>query len=344
VEDNDLNQQVAGELLEDAGFEVAIAEDGQIAVDMVAGATEPWDIVLMDMQMPVMDGVTATEVIRRTVPAAQLPIVAMTANAMQADRERCLAAGMQDFVTKPIEPEELWQALLKWVPPRAQPLEGTPTPGPGPRGTPGDAEVPLPEHIPGLDVTLGLKRVLGKRPMYLGMLRKFVAGQRQAVDEVVAALDAGDLATAERLAHTTKGVSGNIGAMKAQELAGALEHAVKSGEERAALDSQCEALRQTLEPLVKALAEWLPPEVSAQAQASAGAAVDEAALAQVTQRLRDLCADMDSEAEELIEREAGLLAAAYPAHFNALSQAVRDFEFDAALAQLDAAVATRVSR
>ena len=346
VEDNDLNQQVASELLEDAGFVVEIAENGQIAVDMVASAAQPWDIVLMDMQMPVMDGVTATEVIRRTVSVAQLPIVAMTANAMQADRERCLAAGMQDFVTKPIEPEELWQALIKWVKPREQPanLAGAAVAAPSRREAANGAEVALPEDIEGLDVTLGLKRVLGKRPMYLSMLRKFVAGQKGAIEEINAALDAGDLGTAERLAHTTKGVSGNIGATRAQELAGVLEHAIKEGQARSSLDALSESLRQTLAPLVQALAEWLPPEVSAQAQASASTAVDEAALARVTQQLRDLCADMDSEAEELIEREAGLLAAAYPAHFNALSQAVRDFEFDVALAQLDAAVAARFSR
>lgn len=191
---------------------------------------------------------------------------------------------------------------------------------------------------------LGLKRVMGKRPMYLGMLRKFVAGQRGAVEAVRAALDAGDLATAERLAHTTKGVSGNIGASRAQELAGALEHAIKSGEERARLEPLCEALRQTLEPLVQALTDWLPSDKhEAGSNALATTAVDEAALAQLTQRLHALCEDMDSEAEELIEEHRALLSAAYPAHFEALAQAVKGFNFDAALSQLDAAQVARRS-
>ncbi len=348
VEDNDLNQQVASELLEDAGFVVEIADNGQIAVDKVAGAAEPWDIVLMDMQMPVMDGVTATIEIRKTIAADTLPIVAMTANAMQSDRERCLAAGMQDFVTKPIEPDDLWQALIQWVPPRAQPpseavASAVARPPARAAKAPSAAEVPLPDHIEGLDVALGLKRVLGKRPMYLGMLRKFVAGQRGAVDAVRAALDAGDRAAAERLAHTTKGVCGNIGASQAQALAGELEHAVKTSEPRAALDAHCEALRATLEPLVTALADWLPPDPAQQAPATAQGAkiVDEAALASVTTQLRALCDDMDSEAEELIEREGTLLQSGYPAHFQAISQAIRSFEFEQALAQIDAAVAAR---
>jgi two-component system sensor histidine kinase/response regulator len=357
VEDNDLNQQVAGELLEDAGFVVQIAEDGQIAVDKVLGAAEPWDIVLMDMQMPVMDGVAATVEIRKTVGAALLPIVAMTANAMQQDRERCLAAGMQDFVTKPIEPADLWQALLKWVRPRAGVAEAAETAHaqkraetaatsakpPGKTAHSPAADVPLPEHIEGLDVTLGLKRVLGKRPMYLGMLRKFVAGQRGAVNAVHAALDADDLATAERLAHTTKGVSGNIGAEKAQALAGELEHAVKTGEPRATLNAHCDALRGTLEPLVQALADWLPPDPAQEGRAPAGGLplIDDEELSRVTTRLRTLCEELDADAEELIEREAALLQGGYPAHFQAITEAVRGFEFEQALARIDAALAAR---
>jgi PAS domain S-box-containing protein len=119
VEDNDLNQEVAGEILTDAGFYVEIADNGQIAVDKVVKNTgAPWDIVLMDMQMPVMDGVTATIEIRKDARFNALPIVAMTANAMQQDKDRCIAAGMVDFVTKPIQPDELWAALGRWIKPK----------------------------------------------------------------------------------------------------------------------------------------------------------------------------------------------------------------------------------
>ena len=119
VEDNELNQEVAGEILRDAGFVVEIADNGQIAVDMVTkNAGEPWDIVLMDMQMPVMDGVTATMEIRKDARFNEMPIVAMTANAMQQDKDKCLAAGMVDFITKPIQPDELWKALRRWIKPK----------------------------------------------------------------------------------------------------------------------------------------------------------------------------------------------------------------------------------
>jgi two-component system, sensor histidine kinase and response regulator len=119
VEDNEINQLVAQEILRDAGYVVEVAENGQIAVDMVR--EEDWDLVLMDMQMPVMDGLEATRCIRQLPDRPGLPIIAMTANAMQRDRERCLAAGMNDFVTKPVDPEELFKVLMKWAQ-RPQPI------------------------------------------------------------------------------------------------------------------------------------------------------------------------------------------------------------------------------
>jgi two-component system, sensor histidine kinase and response regulator len=119
VEDNEINQLVAQEILRDAGYIVEVAENGQIAVDMVR--EHDWDLVLMDMQMPVMDGLEATSCIRKLANRSGLPIIAMTANAMQRDRERCLAAGMNDFVTKPVDPEELFKVLMKWAQ-RPQPV------------------------------------------------------------------------------------------------------------------------------------------------------------------------------------------------------------------------------
>jgi len=119
VEDNDLNQEVATALLREAGLRVDLAGNGQIAVAMAKA--NAYDLVLMDVQMPVMDGLTATRLIRAEAAFRDLPILAMTANAMAEDRERCLAAGMNDHVAKPIEPEDLWKVLLKWIPPRKEP-------------------------------------------------------------------------------------------------------------------------------------------------------------------------------------------------------------------------------
>jgi len=167
VEDNEMNQEVAAELLRDVGCQVAVAANGQEAVDMVHA--NPYDLVLMDMQMPVMDGLTATREIRSDPRFTDLPIVAMTANVMAQDREKCLAAGMVDFIAKPIEPDDLWRALVRWIPPHpghgantsAAPAQGTASP-----------ELPA---IPGLDMAGGLRRVLGKAALYRTLLDKFAA-------------------------------------------------------------------------------------------------------------------------------------------------------------------------
>ncbi|MBI3673946.1 MAG: response regulator, partial [Rhizobiales bacterium] len=209
VEDNEFNQEVAIGLLSDAGFEVDVANNGQIAVDMVSG--HDYDIVLMDMHMPVMDGVKATLEIRKNPKFMNLPIVAMTANAMQQDRDKCAQAGMNDYMTKPIDPDELFRTLLKWIKPRQSLMASL---AEKPVATGSDEGLPT---IEGLDVELGLQRVLGKKPVYLNMLRKYASNQQDTPLELRAALDAGDLATAERIAHTAKAVNGNIGARLARD-------------------------------------------------------------------------------------------------------------------------------
>ena len=340
VEDNDLNQEVATELLRSAGLVVDVADNGQIAVEKVQSAS--YDIVLMDMQMPVMDGVTATRIIREMPHLTSLPIVAMTANAMQADREACRAAGMDDHVAKPIEPRELFLTLLKWVKPgEAREAETGKMPGlvtdAAAGGTSEDWQVP--RDIDGLDTELGLKRVLGKVPRYQSMLEKYVAGQSGAVAELRAALAREDRETATRLAHTTRGVSGNIGASSVQQLAEALELAIKAGQSPTEVAPLLDALQQSLDPLVHAIAQRLP-----QAQAAAPAApvvIDEAELSRVTQRLSELLSDMDSDASDWLEQHRGVLSSAFPAHLPAIESALQAFEFDTAAEQLDAGVAAR---
>ena len=252
VEDNDLNQEVAIELLRDAGFVVDLAENGRVALEKVRAAD--YDIVLMDMQMPVMDGVTATREIRKEDRFKDLPIVAMTANAMQADRDLCLAAGMDDHVAKPIEPDVLWKVLLKWIKPRHF---TTTAEAVKPQAA---QDVELPSGIDGLDMAGGLRRVLGKKKLYLSMLRKFVAGQKSATTEILKALDGDDWGTAERLAHTLKGVSGNIGATGLQERAEKIEVAIRERQPRKAVDNRLDELKNPLEKLIVQLEQKLPEE------------------------------------------------------------------------------------
>jgi two-component system sensor histidine kinase/response regulator len=186
VENNEINQQVACELLWDVGFEVDLADNGQLALHSVEARSAeglPYDIVLMDMQMPVMDGVTAARRIRETRSSDELPIVAVTTNAMQADRDRCMAAGMNGFVTKPINPEELWQALLTSVKVR-QGHGPVSRASPAPQLPGADAQLAdllqALRSIPELDVNQGLMRTNQNPPFYASMRRKLVASQADA--------------------------------------------------------------------------------------------------------------------------------------------------------------------
>jgi CheY-like chemotaxis protein len=343
VEDNDLNQEVATELLRSAGLVVEVADNGQIAVEKVQAAA--YDIVLMDMQMPVMDGLSATRIIRQMPQFEHLPIVAMTANAMQSDREACRAAGMDDHVAKPIEPRELFQALLKWVKPREGAASEADALGlapslPAAASADSDSTTVLPKDIAGLDTELGLRRVLGKAPRYLSLLQKYVAGQSGTMAQIRQALAQGDRDTATRLAHTTKGVSGNIGATEVQRLADALDRALKSGEPLEAVVAKVDLLEQRQQALLAAIAEQLPKQ--AVAPDTGSLVIDQAELTEVTQRLRHLLEDMDSEASEWITTHAVLLAAAYPDRVQAIQEALDGFDFDVAVQQLDAAVAARM--
>jgi two-component system sensor histidine kinase/response regulator len=239
VEDNDINQQVARELLEELGMVVDVAGDGAQAVAKVPAGG--FDLVLMDMQMPVMDGLQATRAIRRTLPQGTLPILAMTANAMSQDRQRCLDAGMDDFLAKPIEPADLVATLYRWAPRRSPaekaaraeraPVETNAPTGAqaiAPTASPTAAPTGLPD-VAGLDTRLGLARMSGKKPLYLKMLRRSADSQKNTAQHIRAALAGGDVETAERLAHTAKGVSGNVGATGVQERAEALERVIRDG-------------------------------------------------------------------------------------------------------------------
>jgi two-component system sensor histidine kinase/response regulator len=337
VEDNELNQQVACELLHDAGFVVEIADNGQIAVDMLAqahlGTAQRYDLVLMDMQMPVMDGVTATRHIRQDGRNEVLPIVAMTANAMAADRQRCLDAGMNDFVTKPIEPDDLWRALAQWIHPRSglgqvQRADAAPMPV----GTPhSDASMDGLRRIPGLDVALGLRRIMGKQPLYQDMLRKFAAGQAGAVAEVLRSLEAGDSSTAERTAHTLKGVAGNIGASLLQASAAQLERALHQQAPAAEIQALAADTAELLAPLVAAITQQLPAPV---VDSEAAMPFDPAEADAVCTRLAQLLAEDDAESIELLQTHAVLLKQRLQTDYAPIEAAVAGYDFEAALALL----------
>ena len=214
AEDNLLNQEIAQELLTDEGFKVTIANNGKEAVNLVND--EDFDVVLMDMQMPEMDGLEATMKIRETFASDTLPILAMTANAGEEDRERCLKAGMDAHITKPIDPEVLMSELCKWI---AQKDVDEKLQKPAKKVQSNNSI----GAIDGIDIEAALRVVAGKQSLLNKMLTTFVADQSQATDAIKGALQNKDNELAKRLAHTLKGTSASIGAMKLQEIAAKIE-------------------------------------------------------------------------------------------------------------------------
>ena len=264
AEDNEINQQIACELLQDAGLVVEVAENGLIALEMMKRSA--YDLVLMDMQMPVMDGLSATAALRCMPKFNALPIVAMTANARIEDRLACIASGMNDFLSKPIDPDVLWPVLLKWIKPRGN----TPEASAGATAAPAGPLAPvaaklaatvsseLPDAVAGLDVRLGLSRMMGKKPLYITMLKKYVAGQRTCVQTIREAIHTGDWATAQRTAHTLRGVSGTVGATEIPAHAEALERATREQRPVAELETMLTTLDGPLTALLNDLEAWFP--------------------------------------------------------------------------------------
>ncbi len=218
VEDNEINQQVARELLEQALFRVDVANHGQEAIEMINKGQ--YDAVLMDVQMPVMDGLTATRELRKDEKYKAMPILAMTANATHEDQQRCKEAGMDDHIAKPIVPKILFETLLKWVEHKERDVPDAPT-----DEFSGEDSIELPD-LAGIDTEAGLARVGGNVSSYLKLLEKFVDNQAGAIQELEAAIAEGDAETAVRLAHTVKGVGGAIGASTLQQAAAKLESAL----------------------------------------------------------------------------------------------------------------------
>jgi len=335
VEDNELNQQVASELLQDAGFVVDVADNGQASLDRVAQALRDkalYDVVLMDMQMPVMDGVTAASLLRRDPALARMPILAMTANAMQIDRDRCIAAGMDDFVTKPIDPDALWLALRRWVKPRA----GLGTPHPAAASTASATEEAIPQGITGLDTQLGLRRVMGKRSLYLSMLRKFVTGQGAVAAQIRSALDGGQNELAQRLAHTLRGLAGNIGASGLQEAAGRVEMAIAQAQPRETVDALLASMAQTLAAIVQPLAATLGDTASASIPPQ-GDPATKARIGPVLQKLRALLDEADPEASDYFNTNSQMLRAALGEAHASVQAAIGDYDFEEALNTLEIA-------
>jgi two-component system sensor histidine kinase/response regulator len=335
VEDNDLNQQVAEELLQQAGFVVDVAENGAVALEMVGrqAADQGYAIVLMDMQMPVMDGVTATHEIRKLPAASALPIIALTANAMAGDRELCIEAGMNDLVAKPIDPDQLWIALRRWIRPLR---DAAPAADRAVSADPAPAAAAI-EPIAGLNVKLGLRHALGRQALYTSLLRKFCTGQRDVPARLADALETDDWQTAERLAHTLKGLCAQIGAVELRDMAETLEQRIRGRESKERVAASLEVMTPPLAKLIAAISVRLPVEEPAPAETC----VDVALLRGVCARLAAELAADDFASSETFDAHEALMRATLGNRYATIAEAIHDFDYSLALDQLRDAMAGR---
>ncbi|HYD68374.1 ATP-binding protein [Azospirillum sp.] len=333
AEDNALNQEVACEILERRGAEVVTAQDGDEALARLDAADRPFDLVLMDMQMPGVDGLEATRRLRERADGRTLPVVAMTANALPGDRQRCLDAGMDDHVPKPLDVEQLVAAVRRHC---GRPADTAPPPRPSaedtrppPASSPPDGGTSLPAELPGIDVAGFLARTGGVGALLLRLLRQFPAQHGRDPDALRAALASGDLDAAERIAHTLKGLAGNMGATRLFREADTLNRAVRGG---AAPD---------LGPFEDAFSEvlrtarGLPPDGPERAQAAHREPLGRDTLAAITAELDRALRRNDLVADAAARR----LAEGVPAE-----AAADAAELAAAVGRLDYAAARRLLR
>ncbi|MEH0018717.1 MAG: response regulator [Desulfobacter sp.] len=328
VEDNKINQQVATELLQSAGVIVTVAGNGREAVEAVANADQEFDGVLMDIQMPELDGYEATRRIRKNPAHSGLPIIAMTANAMAGDREKCLDAGMNDHVPKPIEPGVLFETLAKWLP-------ETGAPSPGKPGSPETSdEVKLPDHLDGIDLETGLRRTGDNPAFYYRLLGDFLTGHGDDDDLIRSAFDQQDTDLAIRLVHTLKGVAGGIGATPLYEAARTLELSIKDKSDEVSV------LMQEVEKELKRVVDGLSPHIKEEKIVSRAPdrPVADGTVEILVAEIEKMIDEMNPDAEEKAKTLYGIFEQTGSENVRlaeTLAIQTGDFDFDAALETLE---------
>jgi len=303
VEDNQVNQQIAVELMAVQGIAVDIANTGHQALEklMIAGP-EGYGLILMDLEMPQLDGHATTIEVRKDPRFNGVPIIAMTAHALSEIRERCLREGMQDYITKPVDPEKLYGTLARWL------------------GHAMPARVPLPAResavmpvLAGIDSALGLRHVAGNSTLYLQLLDRFRASQRSAADEIRNDFEAGRHDAACKRAHTLRGVAGNIGARDLQAMAQAVEESLRGElQEPVKMAQRIASLESTLAAALHALDRYFAGDAGRTLPEQAGAHADSAeqALLHLQALLAEFSGDTTDYFDAVRARLASVLDAA----------------------------------
>ena len=331
AEDNEINQQIAVELLEGVGASVEVANNGREAIEvlMAMGSDARYDLLLTDLQMPIVDGYQLSVQIRADARFNGLPIIAMTAHATVDERQRCFAVGMNDHVSKPIDPEALFDTIARHCKPSqapSKPIVSESEQGP-------DDELPA---IEGLDAVDGMRRVAGNRKLYVRLLRRFVVENGDTVERISNEIASGDLPTAERTAHTLKGTAGNLGSHGVQVAAGNLEKAIREGADAVRVDELRQTLSYELSSLLSRIATGLGEE--AITASLPGEPEDPQQVQRVVVQMLNQLWVCDAAAVETLEAHRGALKSVFRrGGFESFEKQVRDYAFGTAQALLEEA-------
>ncbi|MBF0193917.1 MAG: response regulator [Magnetococcales bacterium] len=327
VEDNEINQELALELLANGGITAKTAINGQLALDILETG-EVFDGVLMDVQMPVMDGYTASREIRKQVKFEDLPVIAMTANVMSTDLEKANKAGMNGHIGKPIDVKEMFTTMAKYITPAnpADPIE------PVTQSVEEDNGADTIPPLASINIDVGLSRIGGNAKSYRKLLKKFRSNQTGVPDQIAQAVGNNDKELAERLAHTLKGVAGNIGAEELQTLSSSLEKSIQIGDYELALtllpsvSFSLEQVRESIATLEEEQAEKKSKPVQ----------VDLSKLKAEFDYLRELLEDDDAEALQVVEGLCEqLVGTEFEVILKNIEEAVNGYDFDDALEKFD---------
>ncbi len=318
VEDNEINQELAVDLLTSNGLIVEVANNGQEALDKLSQSS--FDGVLMDCQMPVLDGYEATRQLRKMPQFKELPILAMTANAMAGDRERVLEAGMNDHIAKPISVEEMFGKMALWITPSSpiSVIEGKST-----------EDVDIPE-LEGINTVAGLARTQGNGKLYLKLLKKVYRSQKNFIEEFKTARETSDWPLAERLAHTLKGVAGNIGAERLSACCATLEAQAKNKQIHA---TDIDNAETALATILRSLATLREPETNTANDTNT--ALDRDTLSSVLKSLMEQIEGFDAGAMDTLEANKNLFYAdpRLAESSKLLETALASYDFESALAK-----------
>lgn len=312
VEDNHLNQVVASEILMHAGLKVDLVANGKEAVDAVRGGKGAYDAILMDMRMPVMDGFEAIQKIRKEFSKADLPIISTTAGGLADERERCLAVGANDYLSKPFLVSDICAILIRWIPAAAREPAELAEPDENAAANENDddskdrAEIHLPAGLDGVDMSAGLARTMGNRRIYADLLVEFARSNEALGADLSRAVAANDLGRARFLVHAVVSTAGNIGADDLFTIAGELEAAIVARSERIA--DLLETFRTRLEGVVGAIASaGLTSRSSIPPQRNKTVPFDRKAAARMIELLANMLDDQDLAAPDQLDELVSML-------------------------------------